>query len=146
MHKGKGLIAGVHMTPMIGSLTWLAVEQQRQFDATTLPRTRKEVGHFGTAPVVADFMARMFTRIPHGRVRILDPGAGVGTLSAAVCERVLQEQAPRRLVFELWENDPRLEPRLHRTMAACRDALRGAGHEVEFTVRTDDFVLEHRCE
>ena len=61
---------------MTASLTRIAAEQQWQFDATTLPRARKERGHFGTAPPLADFMASMFTRIPPGMVRVLDPGAG----------------------------------------------------------------------
>src|SRR3954471_15829743 len=114
---------------MIDSLTRLAAEQQRHFDATTLPSTRKKRGHFGTTPAIADFMAGMFSQIPQGTVRILDPGAGVGTLSAAVCQRVLQQRAPRHLVFELWENDRRLGPHLRRTMEACQRALREAGQE-----------------
>lgn len=128
---------------MTDSLTRLAAEQQRHFDAATLPSTRKERGHFGTAPAIADFMAGLFSQIPQGTVRILDPGAGVGTLSAAVCQRVLQQRAPRHLVFELWENDQKLEPHLRRTMEACKRALREAGHEMEFAVQTGDFVLEH---
>jgi adenine-specific DNA-methyltransferase len=76
-------------------------------------------------------------------VRILDPGAGVGTLSAAVCQRALEQLHPRHVVFELWENDLRLHDGLQRTMAACRAVLKNDGHEMEFTVRTDDFVFEH---
>jgi adenine-specific DNA-methyltransferase len=128
---------------MIDNLTRLAAEQQRQFDATTSPLSRKTRGHFGTPPTIADFMAGMFARIPRATVRILDPGAGVGTLSAAVCQRVVQERTRHHLVFELWENDLRLEVRLRNTMEACREALRNAGHEMEFTIRTEDFVLEH---
>src|SRR5437764_15038060 len=104
---------------MTDSLTRLAAEQQRHFDATTLPRTRKERGHFGTSPAIADFMAGMFTQLPQGPVRVLDAGAGVGTLSAALCQRVLQQRNRRHLVFDLWENDPRLEACLRRTMEAC---------------------------
>src|SRR5579883_1288349 len=100
---------------MINNLTRHAAEQQRRFDAITLPRTRKERGHFGTAPAIADFMAGMFPQIPQGPVRILDAGAGVGTLSAALCQRVLQQRHARHLIFELWENDPRLEARLRAT-------------------------------
>lgn len=128
---------------MIDNLTRLAAEQQRYFEATTLPRMRKERGHFGTAPAIADFMAGMFTRISQGPVRILDPGAGVGTLSAAVCQRLLQQGNPCQLVFELWENDPRLEARLRSTMESCRKVLSDAGHEMNFTIRIEDFVLEH---
>jgi adenine-specific DNA-methyltransferase len=128
---------------MTDSLTHLAAKQQRQFDATTLPRTRKERGHFGTAPAIADVMAGMFSQIPQGPVRVLDPGAGIGTLSAAVCQRVLQQRNRRHLLFELWENDPRLEAHLRATMEACQKALKDAGHEMQFNVETGDFVLDH---
>jgi hypothetical protein len=113
------------MTP---NLTQLAVEQQRQFDATTTPRMRRERGQFGTPPVIADFMAGMFTESPQTPVRILDPGAGVGILSAALCERILRQRSPRHLVFELWENDSQLEACLRRTMEACQTALRKLGY------------------
>ncbi|MCX7427500.1 MAG: Eco57I restriction-modification methylase domain-containing protein [Planctomycetia bacterium] len=126
---------------MKGELIDFAAEEQQRFDASTSARARKEQGHFGTPPAIASFMAGMFSDIPRGTVRILDPGAGVGTLSAAVCERVLRQESPRRLVFELWENDPRLIPLLERTMSRCRDSLRDSGHEMEFVVRIDDFVL-----
>jgi adenine-specific DNA-methyltransferase len=128
---------------MTESLTHFAAKQQRQFDALTSPRTRREQGHFGTSPAIADFMAGMFSEVPQGTVHILDPGAGVGTLSAAFCDRVLRERSPQHLVFELWENDPKLKNRLHETMAGCQEALEAAGQEMEFTVRTDDFILEH---
>src|SRR5438105_1944273 len=126
---------------MTDSLTRLAAEQQRRFDATTLPRTRKERGHFGTAPAIADFMAGMFTEIPQGPVRILDPGAGVGTLSAALCQRVLRQQNQQCLIFDLFENDPKLIPLLESTMSFCKEALRDAGHEMSFVIRVEDFIL-----
>jgi adenine-specific DNA-methyltransferase len=128
---------------MAHSLIRLAAEHQRQFDATTLPRTRKARGHFGTAPAIAEFMAGMFSEIPQGPVRILDPGAGVGTLSAAVCQRALQQENRCHLLFELWEIDPGLEPRLRATMEACQKALKGAGHDMQFAVQTGDFVLDY---
>jgi len=128
---------------MMEELIQLAGKQQRYFDAATCPRTKKERGHFGTPLAIADFMAGMFTQVPHDTVRILDPGAGVGTLSAAVCQRVLRQRSPRRLVFELWENDPNLEALLYTTMDRCREVLRAGGHEMEFTIRTEDYVLEH---
>lgn len=128
---------------MTASLTKIAAEQQWQFDAKTLAQTRKERGHFGTAPAIADFMAAMFTSIARRETRILDAGAGVGTLSAALCQRFLDQQTAGGLYLELWENDPRLHAPLSRTMASCRDAVRNAGHAMDVVVRTDDFVLEH---
>src|SRR5579883_309938 len=128
---------------MINNLTRHAAEQQRRFDAITAPRARKEQGHFGTAPAIADFMAGMFTEIPQAPCRVLDPGAGVGTLSAALCQRVLQQRTPCRLAFDLWENNPHLEVHLHSTMETCRKVLKDAGHEMAFRIQIGDFVLEH---
>ena len=70
---------------LFSELTQFTAEQQRQFEIATLPSERKVQGHFGTPSVIAEFMAGMFSEIPQGTVRILDPGAGVGTLSVAVC-------------------------------------------------------------
>lgn len=126
---------------MTASLTDLAAEQQRTFDAATTPQVRKEQGHFGTPAAIAEFMAEMPELSSSRVVRVLDPGAGVGTLSAALCQRVLRAHEVCRLEFELWENDPNLIRHLESTMAACRKSLRKAGHEMEFVVRVDDFIL-----
>ncbi len=129
---------------MTDTLTQIAAKQQRHFDATTLPRTKREQGHFGTAPAVAEFMAGMFNEIPQESLHILDPGAGVGTLSAAVCQRVLRQQHRRHLKFQLFENDPKLIPLLEKTMAECKRALLAAGHEMSFIIRVEDFILTNR--
>ncbi len=128
----------------MGELTEFAGARQREFDATTSPELRKERGHFGTPAAIAEFMAGLFSDLPEGAVRILDPGAGVGTLSAAVCDRVLRLKLKRHLQFELWEDDPKLVPFIERTMDRCRTALRAAGHDLAFTVRCDDFILANR--
>ncbi len=140
---GRALRVDKMRKSMTETLTRLAAEQQRRFDAGTLPRTRKERGHFGTAPAIADYMAGMFAEIPKGPVRVLDPGAGVGTLSAAICQRVLEQKNSRHLIFELWENDPDLAPCLCATMEACKKALKDAGHEMQFTILFGDFVLDY---
>lgn len=126
---------------MTSPLTEFAAEQQRRFDASTSPERRKERGHFGTRPAIAKFMAELFSRFPDDHVRILDPGAGVGTLSAAICERALQQRSSCHLFFELWENDPQLVPLLKDTMTHCQCALREAGQRMEFAVRDEDFIV-----
>ena len=122
-------------------LTQFASDQQRRFDLATPANARKERGHFGTPPAIAGFMAGMFSDIPKGTVRILDPGAGVGTLSAALCQRVLGLKESRHLEIELWENDPDLLPHLRKTMDRCRKTLAAAGHQLDYTLCLDDFIL-----
>lgn len=118
-----------------------ASEQQKLFDADTAPKDRKERGHFGTPNEIASFMADLFACLPDGEVRVLDAGAGVGTLAAAVCSRILKRSNPTRVSVELWENDARLLPRLSATMDACRNTLARIGHSMDYEIRDEDFIL-----
>jgi adenine-specific DNA-methyltransferase len=88
-------------------------------------------------------MAGLFTRIPNCG-RLLDAGAGIGSLAAAFCERVLTMPSPHRLEITLYESDPALLPLLEENMRHCRSALASAGHDLCFTIRNEDFILNSR--
>ncbi len=81
--------------------------------------------------------------MPAGTVRILDPGAGVGILSAAVCQRVLSLPGRRDLEIDAWENDEHLAPFLRRTLEHCRAALEAHGHQIKYTIHRKDFILDN---
>ena len=85
-------------------------------------------------------MAGLFTRIPD-RFRLLDAGAGVGSLATAVCDRVLTLRSPRHVEIVLYENDAALLPLLEENMRHCREALIAAGHELRYTIHGQDFIL-----
>ena len=53
-------------------------------------KTRTAMGQFFTPMPVARFMAGMFAA-PGDRVSILDPGAGIGLLSAALISKVVSD-------------------------------------------------------
>lgn len=128
------------MDPFTGLIDY-AVDQQRRFDSVTSPAERKRHGHFGTPSAIAEFMAGMFTDIPRGRVRVLDPGAGVGILSAAICQRILSLKSPRHVEIELWEANRELVPYLRKTLDQCRKSMAVCGHRLDFILCLDDFVL-----
>ena len=74
---------------------------------------REAIGQFLTPAAIAHFMAAQLTLGPDNQ--LLDPGAGIGTLAAAVLERVAPAQS---LAITAWEPD---------TLAATRwPALLGA--------------------
>jgi len=85
-------------------------------------------------------MAGLFTRIPD-HFRLLDPGAGVGSLAAAVCEQVLPLSSPRHIEIVLYENDATLLALLEENMQHCHAALTAAGHELCYTIHDADFIL-----
>ena len=123
----------------IGLLDYSAALQERH-EATTSVDARKDKGQVFTPLGVCRFMATRLTRIPD-QFRMLDPGAGVGSLSAAVCERLMTSGSPRQIEIVLYENDAMLLPLLEENMRHCREAPISAGHEMRYTIQKEDFIL-----
>lgn len=122
-------------------------EAAKQHEASSSADHRRSRGQVFTPPEVARFMAGLLPEITK-RFRLLDPGAGPGILTAAVCERVTKLRSPRHLDVHLYETDKALLPLLRRNVTLCRDALLRAGHSADFEVHTEDFVFanEHISE
>jgi adenine-specific DNA-methyltransferase len=125
-----------------GLLDYSAALQERH-EAATSADARKEKGQVFTPPAVCRFMASRFTRIPES-FRVLDPGAGIGSLSAAICERVMTLASPRHIEIVLFENDAVLLPLLEQNLRHCQMSLRAAEHELRYTIHAEDFILGTR--
>ncbi len=122
------------------SLLSSALELQEQHQARSPRSHSKAHGQFFTPPPVARFMAGLI-EIPPRSIRVLDPGAGSGILSAAVCERILGLKAKRLVHLELYETDPSVLPSLAACLERCRRALERAGHELTYSLHEEDFIL-----
>lgn len=85
-------------------------------------------------------MATFFTRLD-GAVRILDAGAGVGSLVAgALAEATLRRSGPDRIAVEAFELDPKVVPALRATLRACGALCRERQIPFQGRVRAEDFV------
>ena len=87
---------------------------------TNEDKTRAELGQVFTPALVAKTMASMPQLPTFGTIRILDPGAGTGILTAAFVERVLQERPDLSIHVTTIETDPRMVSELEKTLAECR--------------------------
>lgn len=107
------------------------------------PRTRKEeLGQFLTAAPVADFMASMFGQLPQ-TVRLLDAGAGKGTLTAAFVSRCCKKRdGVSAIVATLYELDGKILDALAATMRDCESLCSEAGIRFSFTIHSADFIQE----
>lgn len=103
---------------------------------------RKFKGQFFTPQQVGKFMANLF-EIDKNKIELLDPGAGTGMLSCAFCDRLLDKEESVSLNIDAYENDPGLIPLLKKTLEACRDELRKRGHELNFKIHEQDFILHN---
>jgi adenine-specific DNA-methyltransferase len=101
---------------------------------------QSELGQFFTPPAVAKAMAGMFSSFP-AVVHLLDPGAGVGTLTAAFVSSALSSSLkPDSIKVTAFEIDPNLVSALRLTLEACQAF--GHEHQVDFKyeIIVDDFI------
>jgi adenine-specific DNA-methyltransferase len=101
---------------------------------------RARMGQFLTPAPVAMFMAGMFeARKPV--LRVLDPGAGIGSLSAAfviaMCRRARRPQA---IAVTAYEIDSVLINHLEKVLDLCRAVSVEAGIQFEARVICEDFL------
>ncbi|WP_419552298.1 Eco57I restriction-modification methylase domain-containing protein [Candidatus Poriferisodalis sp.] len=106
-------------------------EQRRIAQAEGLTaECRSELGQYFTPAPIARLLADMFEP-PEGRVRVLDPGAGVGSLSAALVERAASEGWHCLLDVTALEVDDRLLEGLEATLSDCCDVMPSVQGRVE---------------
>ncbi len=96
---------------------------------------RGALGQFFTPVPVAGLLASMFDP-PTGEVRVLDPGAGVGSLTAALVSRAVTETWPVTLDLHAVEVDEDLIPALKETLLGCEDV----STPVTTALHTADFI------
>ena len=75
------------------------------------------------------------------RIRLLDAGAGVGSLTAAwVAEVCGRKRRPSHVELVAYELDPDLAKRLRQTLESCREACSSVGISCAIDLRTEDFI------
>lgn len=98
------------------------------------------LGQFLTPPPVARLMASMFQEGPE-EIRLLDPGAGIGTLTAAFIQQCFSwKQKPSRIRATLYEIDPKLRPYLEETVQTCREHCNRQGIDFDADIFIQDFI------
>ncbi|AZZ49211.1 Eco57I restriction-modification methylase domain-containing protein [Rathayibacter rathayi] len=110
-------------------------EDRRRASLATLDHSGQAVmGQFFTPVLAAQIIASLPRIRERGTLRILDPGAGTGMLTAAIVERVRRAAPEVRLAVTALEIDATLHPALADTLADCQRA----GADTELI--NDDFV------
>src|SRR6266540_3579357 len=117
-----------------------AEARRRAASARLLPKTRAKLGQFFTPAQVADFIAALPALPETGTVRLLDPGAGVGSLTVSVVARAVTEGLPLTVHVTAFEIDKRLYQELAETVDDCRAVAARHGVTGVDDLHQDDFV------
>ena len=117
------------------------IDSRRETVASLIPAEKKsEFGQFMTPSVIASFMAGMFSDMKGQEIRLLDAGAGIGSLTVAFTERAGKTQ-PRSVRCVAWEVDPLMRTHLSETLEACGAIFEGTSVPFSTEIRKEDFIL-----
>src|ERR1051325_4917049 len=101
---------------------------------------RQELGQFLTPMPIAEFMASLFN-LQRQEFTLLDAGAGVGSLSAALVRRVCGERCkPSKITVTAYEFDSTLISRLRETFSQSQLECERVGITFSATVFNEDFI------
>lgn len=117
------------------------VERRRQIVSSQLSaKHRAALGQFFTPTSAADFLAELLTLPVSGTYRLLDPGAGVGSLSAAVVARATIERPALAVHICAFEVDEALIEPLGENLADCARVATQHGSTMSYEIRNESFV------
>lgn len=106
---------------------------RREASALLDSKRRAELGQYMTPSSIAEFMASLFTY--NGCAKLLDAGAGVGSLTSAFIEKAQLENTT--VVAEVWEIDSLLGAYLRTTLE--NSIAQGAGN-ISAHLHVTDFI------
>jgi adenine-specific DNA-methyltransferase len=106
------------------------------------PKRRVALGQFMTPSVIARFMASMFQKWPK-RIDLLDPGAGVGSLSEAFDARFLENARPDSVLsIGAYEIEPMLVGYLNERLMHIESVATARAQKIRSEVVERDFIRE----
>ncbi|MCL6097626.1 MAG: N-6 DNA methylase [Bacteroidetes bacterium] len=102
---------------------------------------KKKFSQYFTPSAIAAQMVSLLGRTEKKSIRILDPGAGTGILSAAAVEHFLSFASNlNRIEVVAVEIDKELNEQLKRTFDVCAASCTSSGIEFSYNILNEDFV------
>lgn len=123
------------------SLTERVDARRREANLRLNPKTKVAQGQFMTPRPIAHCMASLFDTHRCGPVHVLDAGAGVGSLTAAVVDALLRrDDAVPSIAVTAYETDALLAAYVRDTLADCATSCADLGIAFASHLIMDDFI------
>ncbi len=127
----------MHQTTLADTAEFSRVNASLKLD----PKRRSGLGQYLTPAPIGRFMASLFAGFSDG-TRLLDPGAGVGSLSAAVVERTATVgKKPRKVSVTCYEIEPLFIDYLKATLEECKTHCQEWRIKVHTAIHAEDYIL-----
>ena len=132
---------GIDLFENCMSPLYFAQKAADDFIERTSLAQRKESGQYFTPPEIANFMAKLATNIKGEIIRILDPGAGAGILSCALCEELAQRNGVKTIVIDAFESDAGLQRYLKMSFSHVSNWLKERGICLNYNLFEKDYIV-----
>lgn len=117
-----------------------AEEIRRAVNGGIDPERRGPLGQFTTPPQAASLMSSLFA-FRKRRVRLLDPGAGTGALTAAfVSHQVAKKNPPKAIMVTAYEIDSHMATGLMDTLRSCEAICSELDISFAYDLRRMDYI------
>lgn len=104
------------------------------------PKKRSDLGQYMTPAPIARYMASLFQNMEED-IRLLDAGAGVGSLTAAFVERLKKNDSDTRSIdFTCYEIEPILLRYLENTLKEAVSESHSLNYSADYTLLANDFI------
>lgn len=115
----------------------LAEQSRKEANKLLNPKTKSAFGQFMTPAPICLFLASLFDNLKCD-IKLLDPGCGVGSLSAAFIDRALC-LGVERLELDVYDIEDVMLPFLNKTLEACSKDF---GKNFSYNVNKKDYIID----
>ncbi|MFO7937568.1 MAG: Eco57I restriction-modification methylase domain-containing protein [Kiritimatiellia bacterium] len=104
--------------------------------------SKSKLGQFMTPAPTASFMASLFVQTDGQAIELLDPGAGVGSLSSAFLSRVQSWSNVKNFNLDAYEIDAVMLKFLNENLRSCQKICNQGDLFFNFRIISEDYILK----
>lgn len=104
------------------------------------PNRKSMLGQYFTPSVIAEYMASLFIIDNLTDFSILDPGAGIGSLSIALLQRLASKEITKSIKWIGYEIDQDFIKPLEQNLLEIQNSLLQSGHQFYPKIFVEDFI------
>ncbi|HHT0498761.1 TPA: BsuBI/PstI family type II restriction endonuclease [Raoultella planticola] len=114
----------------------LAEKNRKEANKLLNPKTKSALGQFMTPAPICLFMASLFENFK-SNIKLLDPGCGVGSLSAAFLDQALGKGVDS-IELDVYDIEKVMLPFLKKTLEACKEVF---DEHFSYKINEVDYIL-----
>ncbi|MGD1838203.1 MAG: Eco57I restriction-modification methylase domain-containing protein [Nitrososphaeraceae archaeon] len=112
---------------------------RNKVDLQTNAKTKHYFEQFFSSISIARLMASMF-QYPNDHIKILDAGAGTGSLFAACIDEIMKKKHVTKISLTTYEIDPILNKYIYNVIKLCKEKCKNIGVKFESEQLEKDFI------